>query len=62
MTYNTETQQKIKAIVYEYAGGSEDWLEITEKQLDEIAYRIEREVMGVADDNEFVGLRDLTKE
>jgi hypothetical protein len=54
------TQEKIKGIFFDYAVGM-SWLEISRDDLDIIAERIEREVMGVQDDNEFVELRDLTK-
>ena len=60
---NTNTMsntEKIKAIFLDYAGGI-NWLEISIENLDEIAKRIEIEVMGIADDNEFVNLTDLTK-
>ena len=52
--------EKIKAIFFDYAQGIE-WLEISKNDLDEIAKRIETEVMGIQDDNEFVNLTDLTK-
>ncbi len=52
---------KIKAIFLDYAQGIE-WLEVSKNDLDIIAKRIEVEVMGISDDNEFVGLKDLTKE
>lgn len=52
--------EKIKAIFYDYAQGIE-WLEISKDELDEIAKRIETEVMGIEDPNEFVNLTDLTK-
>ena len=52
--------EKINAIFYDYAQGIE-WLEISKSELDEIAKRIETEVMGIQDDNEFVNLTDLTK-
>jgi hypothetical protein len=52
--------EKIKAIFYDYAQGIE-WLEISKNDLDEIAKRIETEVMGIEDPNEFVNLIDLTK-
>lgn len=64
-SYNTETQQKIRAIFYDYANRKKSnysILKISENELAIIAYRIERELMGVSDDNEFVGLKDLTKE
>jgi hypothetical protein len=52
--------EKIKAIFHDYAQGIE-WLEISKSDLDEIAKRIETEVMDIQDDNEFVNLTDLTK-
>ena len=52
--------EKIKAIFYDYAQGIEH-LEISKSELDEIAKRIETEVMGIEDPNEFVNLTDLTK-
>ena len=52
--------EKIKAIFFDYSQGIE-WLEISKNDLDEIAKRIETEVMGIEDDNEFVNLTDLTK-
>ena len=52
--------EKIKKIFYDYAQGIE-WLEISKDELDEIAKRIETEVMGIEDPNEFVNLTDLTK-
>ena len=52
--------EKIKAIFFDYAQGIE-WLEISKNDLDEIAKRIETEVMGIEDPNEFVNLTDLTK-
>jgi hypothetical protein len=51
---------KIKAIFLDYAQGIE-WLEISKDELDIIAKRIEVEVMGISDDNEFVTLVDLNK-
>ena len=60
MTDSRSTQQKIKSIFLDYAQGI-NWLEITEVELDIIAKRIETEVMGVQDDNEFANLKDLTK-
>ena len=57
---NRSNQEKIKSIFLDYAQGI-NWLEISVDELDIIAARIEREVMDIADDNEFVGLTDLTK-
>lgn len=53
-------QEKIKSIFLDYAVGMYH-LEITETELDIIAERIEKEVMGIEDDNEYVSLIDLTK-
>ena len=53
-------QEKIKSIFLDYAQGMM-WLEIREDDLDIIAERIEREVMGVQDDNEFASLKDISK-
>ena len=58
--YNSEVVRKIKSIFLDYAQGI-TWLEISSDELDIIAKRIEKEVMGVEDDNEFVDLKDLTK-
>lgn len=52
--------EKIKSIFFDYSQGIE-WLEISKNDLDEIAKRIETEVMGIQDDNEFVNLTDLSK-
>lgn len=52
--------EKIKSIFYDYAQGI-NWLEISKDELEIIAKRIEVEVMGIQDDNEFVSLKDLTK-
>ena len=57
---NRSNQEKIKSIFLDYAQGI-SWLEISADELDIIAARIEREVMDIADDNEFCGLTDLTK-
>jgi hypothetical protein len=60
MANDTRTNvEKIESIFYDYAQGIE-WLEISKDNLREIAKRIETEVMGVQDDNEFVNLTDLT--
>jgi len=60
MTDNRSNVEKIKSIFYDYAQGIE-WLEVSKDELEIIAKRIEKEVMGVQDDNEFVSLKDLTK-
>jgi hypothetical protein len=60
MTDSRSNVEKIKSIFYDYAQGIE-WLEVSKDELDIIAKRIEKEVMGVQDDNEFVSLKDLTK-
>ena len=52
--------EKIESIFLDYAEGTYH-LEITKKELGIIAKRIEIEVMGIEDPNEFVGLIDLTK-
>lgn len=60
MTDTRTNTEKIKSIFLDYAQGI-NWLEISVDELDIIAKRIETEVMGVQDDNEFVSLKDLTK-
>jgi hypothetical protein len=62
MTTDTRSNiEKIKSIFYDYAQGIE-WLEISKNDLDEIASRIEVEVMGIQDDDHYIkGLVDLTK-
>jgi len=60
MTDTRTNIEKIKAIFFDYAQVIE-WLEISKNELDEIAKRIETEVMGIEDPNEFVNLTDLTK-
>ena len=60
MTDTRNNTEKIKSIFLDYAQGI-NWLEISVDELDIIAKRIETEVMGVQDDNEFVSLKDLTK-
>jgi hypothetical protein len=60
MTDSRSNVEKIKSIFYDYAQGIE-WLEVSKDELEIIAKRIEKEVMGVQDDNEFVSLKDLTK-
>lgn len=54
-------QEKIKAIVYDYAQSGGYWIEFNQDELNEIASRIETEVMGIQDDNEFVNLKDISK-
>ena len=54
--------EKIKSIFYDYAEGVQhNGLKITTQELDEIASRIEKEVMGIEDPNEFVNLKDISK-
>jgi hypothetical protein len=53
-------REHIKKIFFDYAEGRE-WLEININDLDIIAERIEKEVMGIQDDNEFVNLKDINK-
>jgi len=54
--------EKIKAIIYDYNRSNEVTdIEFHLNELDEIAKRIETEVMGIEDPNEFVNLTDLTK-
>ncbi len=54
--------EKIKSIFYDYAQGvSHNRLSITTDELEEIAKRIETEVMGIEDPNEFVNLKDINK-
>lgn len=60
MTDDRSNVEKIKSIFYDYTRGIE-WLEISNDELEIIAKRIEVEVMGIQDDNEFVSLKDLTK-
>jgi len=60
MTDTRSNTEKIKSIFYDYAQGIE-WLEISKDELDIIAKRIETEVMGIQDDDEFCNLIDLTK-
>lgn len=63
MTDTRSNIEKIESIFYDYAQGfSHNGLKITTSELREISKRIETEVMGIIDDNEFVGLKDLTKE
>jgi hypothetical protein len=57
-----EVTEKIKSIFYDYAQGvSHNGLKITTHELDEIAKRIEVEVIGIQDPNEFVNLKDISK-
>ena len=60
MTDTGTNTEKIKSIFLDYAQGI-NWLEISTDELEIIAKRIEIEVMGIQDDNEFVSLKDLTK-
>jgi hypothetical protein len=60
MTDTRSNVEKIKSIFLDYAEGIYH-LEIRDFELEIIAKRIETEVMGVQDDNEFVSLKDLTK-
>jgi len=54
--------EKIKSIFYGYAEEVQhNGLKITTQELDEIASRIEKEVMGIEDPNEFVNLKDISK-
>jgi len=53
-------REHIKKIFYDYAQGLE-WLEINIKDLDIIAERIEREVMGIEDDDFYANLKDINK-
>mgnify|MGYP003640501870 CR=1 FL=1 len=50
---------KIKSIFFDYASSDKGKLEILESELDEIAKRIEVDVMGIQDDNEFANLKDI---
>ena len=63
MTDNRPNVEKIKSIILDYDRyrDSVDRIEFTIDELDEIAKRIEIEVMGIEDPNEFVNLTDLTK-
>ena len=60
MTDTRSNVEKIKSIFLDYAEGNYH-LEIKDFELEIIAKRIEKEVMGVQDDDEFVLLKDLTK-
>lgn len=53
-------REHIKKIFLDYSEGRQ-WLEINVTDLDIIAERIEKEVMGIQDDNEFVNLKDISK-
>jgi len=63
MTDSRPNVEKIKSIILDYDQyrDSVDRIEFTIDELDEIAKRIETEVMGIEDPNEFVNLTDLTK-
>ena len=50
---------KIKSIFFDYASSDKGKLEIQESELDEIAKRIEVEVMEIQDGNEFANLKDI---
>jgi hypothetical protein len=60
MTDSRSNVEKIKSIFYDYTQEA-DWLKVSKGELEIIAKRIEKEVMGIQDDNEFVSLKDLTK-
>ncbi len=62
MTDTRTNIEKIKAIILDYDRSNEVTdIEFHLNELDEIAKRIETEVMGIEDPNEFVNLTDLTK-
>jgi hypothetical protein len=62
MTDTRTNIEKIKAIILDYDRSNEVTdIEFNLNELDEIAKRIETEVMGIKDPNEFVNLTDLTK-
>jgi hypothetical protein len=62
MTDTRTNVEKIKAIILDYDRSNEvNNIEFHLNELDEIAKRIETEVMGIEDPNEFVNLTDLTK-
>jgi len=62
MTDTRTNIEKIKAIILDYDRSNEvNNIEFHLNELDEIAKRIETEVMGIEDPNEFVNLTDLTK-
>jgi hypothetical protein len=62
MTDTRTNIEKIKAIILDYDRSNEvNHIEFHLNELDEIAKRIETEVMGIEDPNEFVNLTDLTK-
>jgi hypothetical protein len=62
MTDTRTNVEKIKAIILDYDRSNEvNHIEFHLNELDEIAKRIETEVMGIEDPNEFVNLTDLTK-
>lgn len=64
MTDTRTNIEKIESIFYDYAfeGDNNRYWELSKHDLRIIAQRIETEVMGITDDNEFVNLKDLTKE
>ena len=62
MTDSRPNVEKIKSIILDYdRHDSVNRIEFTIDELDIIAKRIETEVMGIEDPNEFVNLTDLTK-
>ena len=62
MTDTRTNIEKIKAIILDYDRSNEvNNIEFHLNELDEIAKRIETELMGIEDPNEFVNLTDLTK-
>lgn len=58
MTDSRSNVEKIKSSLFE---NGIECLEISKDELEIIAKRIELEVMGIQDSNEFVSLKDLTK-
>jgi hypothetical protein len=60
MSDNRSNAEKIKSIFLDYAQGNY-FLEISIDDLDIIAARIEKDVMGIQDDNEFANLKDISK-
>jgi hypothetical protein len=60
MSDNRSNVEKIKSIFLDYAQGNY-WLEISIDDLDIIAARIEKDVMGIQDDNEFANVKDISK-
>jgi hypothetical protein len=60
MSDNRSNVEKIKSIFLDYSQGIY-WLEISIDDLDIIAARIEKDVMGIQDDNEFANVKDISK-